>query len=234
MSYCVNCGVELETTIEECPLCNTPVVNPSILIKSIEKSPFPKESGQVDVVKRKDLAILLTTVLVATALGCGLLNLFVFSSSSWSLSIIGICILIWVFAIPAVIYTKISIYSSIILDGIFVMGYLFLLTLMTKHNNWYFSLALPIVTITTILIILLIFLLKHFHIFILNTALYIFAELGILCVCIELFIKRFLHQDYALSWSAVVLVVCSIIVAALITLIAKKRLRNEVRRRLHF
>ena len=28
MSYCVNCGVELERNAGECPLCNTPVVNP--------------------------------------------------------------------------------------------------------------------------------------------------------------------------------------------------------------
>lgn len=234
MSYCVNCGVDLEATITECPLCNTPVINPTIIKVTREKSPFPKENGQVDVVKRKDLALLLTTVLLATALGCGLLNLFVFSKSPWSLSVIGVCILIWVFAIPAIIYTKISIYSSIFLDSIFVMGYLYLLTIMTGSNNWYFSLALPIVFLITLLVTILILLLHHFRIFILNTALYVFAELGILCVGIELIIQHFLHQSYSLSWSAVVLVVCSIIVVALITIIAKKRLRNEVRRRLHF
>lgn len=28
MSYCVNCGVELDASASECPLCNTPVINP--------------------------------------------------------------------------------------------------------------------------------------------------------------------------------------------------------------
>ena len=28
MSYCVNCGVELDASSRECPLCNTPVINP--------------------------------------------------------------------------------------------------------------------------------------------------------------------------------------------------------------
>ena len=28
MSYCVNCGVELDPTARTCPLCQTPVVNP--------------------------------------------------------------------------------------------------------------------------------------------------------------------------------------------------------------
>ena len=27
MSYCVNCGVELEASLRECPLCHTPVIN---------------------------------------------------------------------------------------------------------------------------------------------------------------------------------------------------------------
>ena len=58
MSYCVNCGVELEPSLTECPLCNTPVINPKELYNQKKTSPYPKERGQVDVVKRKDLTIL--------------------------------------------------------------------------------------------------------------------------------------------------------------------------------
>ena len=28
MSYCVNCGVELDGSLQACPLCNTQVINP--------------------------------------------------------------------------------------------------------------------------------------------------------------------------------------------------------------
>ena len=28
MSYCVNCGVELDSSAEKCVLCNTVVINP--------------------------------------------------------------------------------------------------------------------------------------------------------------------------------------------------------------
>lgn len=65
-------------------------------------------------------------------------------------------------------------------------------------------------------------------------ALYFFIEIPILCVTLELLIKRFCRVPYRITWSAVVLTVCVIIDIALITIIAKKRLRNEVRRRLHF
>ena len=75
MSYCVNCGVELEQSLGQCPLCNTPVINPREAV--CNKSPFPEEKGQVEVVKRKDMSILLTTVMVSTSIVCGLLNVLV-------------------------------------------------------------------------------------------------------------------------------------------------------------
>jgi len=54
MSYCVNCGVELDASATKCPLCDTPVYNPKAPEPSTQPSPFPKEKGQVEVVKRKD------------------------------------------------------------------------------------------------------------------------------------------------------------------------------------
>ena len=159
MSYCVNCGVELDASARECPLCNTPVVNPreQMLQKGqgspggADKTPFPKEKGQVETVKRKDLGILLSMVVLASAATCGILNLFVFQGVPWSLAVIGAGVILWVFMIPAVIYTRQSIYVSLLLDG-----------------------------------------------------------------------------------AAVVLTICVILDIAVITMLSRRRLRNEVRRRLHF
>ena len=53
MSYCVNCGVELCDSAKECPLCNTPVINPRKPGQGQGISPFPEEKGQVETVKRK-------------------------------------------------------------------------------------------------------------------------------------------------------------------------------------
>ena len=77
MSYCINCGVELEASLKECPLCHTPVINPNRLNIEFPASPYPDNKGQVEVVKRKDLGILLSVVLTATSATCLLLNLLV-------------------------------------------------------------------------------------------------------------------------------------------------------------
>lgn len=234
MSYCVNCGVELEASLTKCPLCHTPVVNPNELNKKVPPSPYPTDKGQVEAVKRKDLGILISVVLTATGVTCLLLNLLVFNSSRWSFLVIGSCLCLFVFSFPAVFHIKTPIYLCLLADGISVAVYLYLITFLTRSNAWFWQMGLPIVTILTILAELFPLLAKFFRLTILSCALCIFIEIPVFCVSLELLIRHILERPYQITWSAVVLTVCVIIDIALITILAKKRLRNEVRRRLHF
>ncbi len=234
MSYCVNCGVELDPSLQACPLCNTPVMNPMERNREIPASPYPTDKGQVESVKRKDLGILLSVVLTATSITCLLLNLLVFHASLWSLLVIGICICLFVFIFPAVFYSKTPLYISLLADGIAIGVYLFLISRLTSSDTWFWQLGFPIAVLLTGLMELYTLLARIFPFTILSAALYLFIEIPVFCVCLELLIRRMLDRSYAITWSAVVLTVCVIIDIALITILAKKRLRNEVRRRLHF
>ncbi len=234
MSYCVNCGVELEPSLTECPLCNTPVINPKELYKQRVTSPYPKARGQVDVVKKTDLTILICIVLGATSLSCLLLNIFTFSGSLWSLFIIGACLILFVLAIPAVIYTKLPIYISLLFDGAAVGLYLYMITFNTSSDEWFMRLALPIVALVTILVEIFTLLLRSFPVSYITTALYFFAETAFLCVGIELLIRHYFGDPLRIVWSAVVLTVCGVIVVLLVTVLSRRRLREAVQRRLHF
>lgn len=234
MSYCVNCGVELESSLRECPLCHTPVLNPKQPFQMDVPMPYPTSKGQVDVVKRKDLGLLLSVVLSATSLTCLLLNLLVFQATPWSLLVIGICFCLFVFAFPAVIYTKSPIYLSLLADGAAVGIYLYMLSYLTPSDGWFYAIGFPIVITLTVLIEIFTLCARKFPFTVLSASLYFFIEVPILCITIELLIRYYLYGTLCIVWSAVVLTVCTIIVIALITILAKKRLRNEVRRRLHF
>ncbi len=234
MSYCVNCGVKLDPSLERCPLCNTPVINPNEITHIHSVPPFPKEKGQVEMVRRKDLAILLSVSLSAAAIVCGLLNLLVFSGSLWSLYVIGACVVIWVLAIPAVIYTRLPIYFSLFFDGLAIGVYQYLISFNTADREWFFELSLPITALCTAAAILFALLMRRLSSAFLMTGLYFFVESALLCVGIELLIDRFLEKPFGLTWSAVVLAICCVIVIALITILSRTRLRNAVRRRLHF
>lgn len=235
MSYCVNCGVELDASAKECPLCNTPVLNPMELEKlATAQRPFPTEKGQVETVKRKDLGILMSMVVLATAVTCGVLNAFVFSGALWSMAVIGACIVLWVIMIPAVIYTKQPVYVSLMYDGGAVALYLFMLSYLVGSRGWLWGLGIPITVLVTVLAEIFTFCVHRLPRSFLTVSLYLFTAIGLLCIGLEILIDRYVGQGIALSWSAVVLTVCVILDIAVITLLSRRRLRNAVRRRLHF
>ncbi|MCI9064871.1 MAG: hypothetical protein K1W20_02880 [Lachnospiraceae bacterium] len=234
MSYCVNCGVELEASLRECPLCHTPVVNPKEAGKTVPPSPYPTDRGQVEEVKRKDLGILLSVVLSATAVTCLLLNLLVFNRSLWSLLVIGICICLFVFTFPMVYYRKMPPSLSLLADGAAVAVYLYMIAYLTPSTAWFWQLGLPIVLLVILNTEIFTFLARLVPFSLLSGALCLFIEIPLFCAALEVMIRRMLSAPIRLTWSAVVLTVCVIIDVALITILVKKRLRNEVRRRLHF
>lgn len=234
MSYCVNCGVELDASLRECPLCNTPVINPREAEHGQAYSPFPAGKGDVERVKRKDLGIFLSVVLTATGLTCGVLNLLVFTEGRWSLLIMGGCLLLWVLCVPAVIRRGQSAYLSLLADGTAVAVYLYLITLVTSADGWFFGLALPITVLVTAVGELFVLCVRKLPVTFLTAALYVCSAVGILCVGLEVLIDSYLSGKIRLVWSAVVLTVCIILDMAFITMLSRTRLRNAVRRRLHF
>ena len=48
MSYCVNCGVELDITATACPLCNTKIYNPNQPVATDVAPPYATKKGICD------------------------------------------------------------------------------------------------------------------------------------------------------------------------------------------
>ena len=63
MSYCVQCGVELDSTAGRCPLCGTPVYNPNQPVDRTSPPPFPAIRQEVAPIDRRELAVAVTAVL---------------------------------------------------------------------------------------------------------------------------------------------------------------------------
>lgn len=195
---------------------------------------FSGRKGAVETIRRKDLGILTTSILGATAVACGLLNLLVFTGVAWSLAVIGACLLVWVMMIPLVIDSHQPIYLSLLFDGVAAGLYLYMLSFLTADQNWMWGLGLPIVILTTVIAELLTICIRHLPSSFLTNALYVVNAVGLLCLGLEILIDLYVLSHIALSWSAVVLTVMVCVDAMLITVLSRRRLRNEVRRRLHF
>ena len=235
MSYCVNCGVKLEQSLTVCPLCHTPVINPNDLQTTGSSSPaFSEKKGEVELARRKDAGIWLTIVLLASALTCLILNLTTFQGIRWSWPVIGACILLWVFLCPKMLYTRLPWSVALALDGICIVGYEFFLSRLTRDSGWFMGLALPITLMAGAFFLIYVLLCKLISRSWLAALLYFFIEIGLFNVGIELLIDHFLGHELRLGWSAIVFSVCTSISIALITILSIARLRNTVRKRLHF
>ena len=235
MSYCVNCGVELDVSARSCPLCGTPVINPAELEKYREsRQPFPTKKGKVEAVKRKDLGILLTVVTLATAAICAVLNRLVFRDNLWSLAVLGSCVLLWVLMVPFVIRTEQSVYLSLVYDGAAVVFLLYMVKLLVEDDSWFWGLGLPLTVLVTAVTEMFVFCADKLPKSFLTVSLYLFTGIGILCLGIEILIDMYAVGDIALGWSAVVLTVCGVCDIAVITILSRRRLRNSVQKRLHF
>lgn len=234
MSYCVHCGVELDPSLKRCPLCNTPVLDPNNIPYFEASSPYPARKGKVEPVRRKDAAIFVSVLLLTISLTCGLLNRLVFSRNLWSLLVIGFCLVVWVICIPFIFYRKLSPYIAVLLDGLAISFYLYLISRLTGSADWLFYLGLPITALATLLLELFMLLTKKVSRSFFPTTLYIFSFIPIFCICIELLCRNFLERPLRITWSAIVLTVCVVFVIAIVTVILLPRVREEARRRLHF
>lgn len=237
MSYCVNCGVKLDSSLQTCPLCHTPVINPNdphTRIVDCAYPPFSDKKGEVELARRKDAGIWLTAVLFASSLTCLILNLTTFQSMRWSWPVIGSCILLWIFLCPKMLYTKLPWSLCLTVDAVCIIGYQYFLSTLTTDSFWFYELALPITLMIIALIIIYILLCRLVSRSALATILYFFVEIGFLNVGIEMLIDRFTGLDPKPGWSAIVFSVCTVISVALLALMSLAGLRNAVKKRLHF
>lgn len=232
MSYCVNCGVELDKTCSACPLCGTKVINPAQEVDHVSPKPFPERRGNAEPAQRKDVALLIGIVLAVTACVCGLLNFFVFSRTSWSLYVMGGCALLWIVCLP-VFFSKINPYLCLLLDGIGISLYFGIIARLHPGLGWYRALALPIIFAATGLLVIFCAFVCLVRSSVLTRSALVLGEIAVFTVAVELLINRYRHRPYAITWSSIVLTCCVIIDAALITIIRRSRLREEVRRRMH-
>lgn len=234
MSYCVNCGVELDKTCSSCPLCQTPVYNPHQPIDTSTPPPFPVKKGTAEPVKRKEFTILMSIVFSTIAVVCLILNHMLFVRTHWSVYVIGLCILFWIFLLPMFFPNFIRAWMSLIFNGISIAAYLAVISWLHPGNGWYLDIGLPITVLGTALILnYYYFSLKRKSSLITRTAL-LFGSLGILCVAIELLIHLHYQDPLRLSWAAIVLTCCVSIDIILTAISYLTGIRAEIRKRMHF
>ncbi len=234
MSYCVNCGVELNATASFCPLCHTPVHNPNQPVDIFSPPPFTTERSEVPPASKKQFAILLTTIYLSAAICCGVLNVFLKTEHLWSLYVIGAFIMLWIWTVPPLLHRKKATFRLQLLADILAIAiYVSLIAVNLDNWDWYWHLALPIILLLGAIFLLWGFTIGERSRSTLTSMMIIIGSIGVFSLGVELFSDSFFHGAWKPGWSLVVFTVCIVLILPLLVIRRVPGLREEVRRRFH-
>ena len=155
MSYCVNCGVELDSSAKKCALCGTQVINPA-KAQSEEKNttaPFSAQAHIPNTVKARFLASLISVIMLVPNMACLLVNLLILKGSFWSAHILSTSALIWVILVLPLFKKSHKAYFMLGFDTLAVGAYTFLLMNAFGVSQWYVTCALPIIVLLSAMVL---------------------------------------------------------------------------------
>lgn len=233
MSYCVNCGVELDKSAEKCVLCGTAVLNPNKVKEEKTEPPFAQEAHIPESISQRFVAYIISMVMLIPNIVCILFNATLFPQSFWSLYIFATSFLVWVIFVFPFFTKKRKPYLMLAFDTAAVAFYFYFLFAMSeKGSTIYFSTVLPIIVTASLqmLIYMLWAIGKKRHI-ILKT-LHLFVDFAIFALISGLVISVGLSFKTAGIIGIIIFVSCLCIIAFLAYCYKSKHMRAYLSKRI--
>jgi hypothetical protein len=233
MSYCVNCGVELEAALKSCPLCGTEVINPKKEEAPSEKRSLPEirdEYRKVDRVFWINFISLLVVVPIATCLICDMLYN---ESLTWSLYVVAGVEILWAFSISPFLFKKFSYIKMVSADMAGVLIGLFFLELLSPAKGWLLEIALPLVVYCYLAWLLILWLTKKKLLRRLAIGSSYALAIGVMVIFLEVLLDLASSSAVTLTWSWFIIAPCLSVAALLLLLDHNKRVKQELKKRLH-
>lgn len=144
MSYCVNCGVELEKGCPSCPLCDTPVINPREKKTGEEKPVYPENLIIPKSLSKKYWVLLFSVIMLIPNLVLVILNALIFDNGVVKY-IVGGCVVVWIWFLFPLLWKKQIPVISLAIDALALLIYLDLFKIYGDENGWFTAIALPVV-----------------------------------------------------------------------------------------
>ena len=145
MPYCVNCGVELETSCKSCPLCDTEVIIPKKLKKDIVEAPSYSPNFEIPKsTSKKYLSFVLSILMMLPNVVFLILDIFIWQGSVEKF-IFAVSAVAWISLVFPLIWKKPQPIIMLALDMLSLLLCIYLFTDLTVKDTWFASLAMPII-----------------------------------------------------------------------------------------
>ncbi len=228
MSYCVHCGVELADSEEKCPLCFTPVCDPSRTKKSGEVPLYPEKTEFFPSrINRRFLSFLFSLALLIPFGVVIVIDLLTGPGKiTWSLYVLGAEICLWTVFVFPVLCPGIPAYVYILLDYGSACLYLLLIETAAEKSGWFVPLALPLTLSACAATLICAFILQRKKSGTIGKLGWICFTVSFLVTGVDVLIKHYVSSSFVPGWSlcaAAPLLVFSI----LLIIISKSARVNE-------
>ncbi len=211
MPYCSKCGVEVEESVDTCPLCETPIQKMDKISKSGQKK-YPEEPPKKRSVyklskERKRLLAweIMSMSLLIPLVSVTIINLITDGTIKWAKYPIAALILVWIMTSIPLIYPKKTI-VIIVGEVLALTSFLALIDSFDGKIEWVIDLAVPIVVILAVIVTGIVLLSIKTKRKGANIAAYIILGIGIICLGLDLTISSYIEQTLTVNWSLYVLI----------------------------
>ncbi|HYF30265.1 MAG TPA: DUF6320 domain-containing protein [Chitinophagaceae bacterium] len=224
MIICKNCGVELEEGIANCPLCGQSAGSDDTSLSQIpvpeQKSVYGREMTQP---QKQFTWEIVSLILLSGAIATFIVDFIISRRITWSELPM---------AMSLTIFSYISLFAFwrqrlvVQMTGGLMLSSLCLvvLDLLIGGIHWSTRLAIPLLTATTIVLMILIFVVRNSKYKGINLIAWIFLGAAILCLCIDGVLSIYKTGSFHLSWS--IIAISCIVPVVLVLLFAHFRLKK--------
>lgn len=235
MSYCVNCGVELEKSQKRCPLCNTLVINPNETEITAEIPPYPSDNV-VGVVRklRRMVALLISIILFVPLLLCPLCDFLITGGLTWSVYTILSIELGWIYIVPPILIKHNTLLKCAWIDYFSTIVFLQCInTIFYPESNWAFEIAFPILSYIMAVLLIYAVLVRRFNISVL-----IYVAMGLIFVAVMSLLIEYIINAYnnitgGFVWAVPVTISCLGVALILIVISKMTKLKALIKKIMH-
>lgn len=201
MIICKQCGVELESWMEICPLCEVAVADGNKATQIRDRQHLAYNERKPRLLKRIFLQIA-CVLLLSGILATLVINIAMDGGVTWSVYPMTICFIALSYVFALGLWTAKLLLR--ILTGWLASILVLVLVHLRVSDNWPIALALPILCSINVITMLLALILGNLRVKGLNIVAILFIGTAVLCLMLEAILSKYFQDEYRLSWSVVV------------------------------
>lgn len=231
MSYCVNCGVELDKSASKCALCSAPVINPFEPVPDSAAMPYSDRLVIPPKVRRRYVAFIISMVMLIPNIVCLVINLLFPSTGVWAAYVAASSALAWsLFVFPFLIKRPHRLVLTTI-DTAATLAYVYFFYAFRHEEGWFAYLAVPLILLLFVNVFFLLLWTSRKKRGWPNIVTAILTEISLYSLCVDIAFYRYYNGSITVGVSIIIVLSCVSLAGFFVTVAKNNRLRAWLTRK---